>query len=267
MFKKSLVMLSFLALVGCGSSNYQTYYQQAEPKYKISDEDTKKWIVEGNKRKQCVFAKQYKNKNFNNLSEIEKQLHFSVVQASSLIEVIGRNNVQIIDNDSASKNYLIAQYNKFNHSDPVLFDQKWCAQQKREYAQVLKQAKREQEKRKKEEIARKQKEEQERKAREAYLRTPAGQAELARQQQLAYQQQMLAQQRAYQQQMLEMQRQAAQQAQFQEFSNQVNSSLQGITRTMQHNTQLINEATRSMKSSCQSIGQGWGTGAWQNVCY
>lgn len=237
MFKKSLLVASVVALVGCGSSNYSSY--SAQPKYKISDEDTKKWIVEGNKREQCVFAKQYKNKSFKDLSPIEQQLHFNGVINASLVEVVGINNAQIIFSDPASQEYAKSQYSKFNHSEPVKFDQQWCSQQKKAYAQALKQLKREYEKEKKEALARQKQEEKERKARADYYASPQGQADLARQQ---YQQALLAQQRAYEQALAEQR----QQQDFQNFTNILNQSINGITNSMNQSANLINSMANSM---------------------
>lgn len=267
MLKKTYVVAVIITfLTACSSTNIATF--------KISDIETKKWIEEGNKAEQCLFYKQWKQSKFNGLSDEEHHLYTKYVHQIPLIKIIGLNNFQTITRNLESQQYTSQQYLKFNHSNKTDFDKKWCDNLKSQYKQELsqirieiKQQKAQAEAQRKAELARQKQAEKERKAREAYLRTPAGQAELARQQQLAYQQQMLAQQQAYQQQMLEMQRQAAQQAEFQQFSNQLNSTLQGITRTMQQSTQMYNNATSNMRQSCQNIGQGWGTGAWQNVCY
>lgn len=85
--------------------------------YKLSDEDAKKWIIEGNKREQCVFPKEYASKNFNNLSLEERQLYFNGVILNSLILVIGEANARLAVNDPASYQYLQSQYQKFNHSE------------------------------------------------------------------------------------------------------------------------------------------------------
>lgn len=264
MFKKSFIALSFLALVGCGSSNYQSHYQQAEPKYKISDEDTKKWIIVGNKREQCVFSKLYKNKNFNELSPIEQQLYFNGVFWGSLAEVIGIDNVKIIASDPASLNYTGARYDKFNHTDPVHFDQQWCTKEKKEYVQALKRLKLEQEKQKKEELVRKRKAEKERKAREAYLATPQGQAELSRQQIAVQHQQMMAQQQKMYNLMLAQQKAAQDQAYWQQQQQQQMMQQQQFNQNMQ----MLNQMNNQFQIQGGYIGQGWAPTSgvhWNNV--
>ncbi|OOF77153.1 hypothetical protein BKG96_08810 [Rodentibacter caecimuris] len=238
------------------------------PKYEISDENTKKWVLEGNKVEQCIFSKEWKAGNFNKLSDEERYLHQKYVYEMTLGQVISPNNIHLIGSDSASQVYLHQQFLKFNHGNKIEFDKNWCNNLKAQYKNELIQVKNYVKQQKAQALAQ-QKElkrqqaqaEKERKAREAYLRTPQGQAELA------YQQQMLEQQRQYQQQMLAAQRQAAEQAAFQQLSNTINSGLQSVTQTIQRNTQLINQMNQNMRSSCQSIGNGWGTGSWTNVCY
>lgn len=274
MLKKSLAIVAVTTLLSACSTGVTNYSTKPSATFKISDIDTQKWIEEGNKAEQCLFPKQWKKNTFKDLSDEEKYLHLIYVYRNPLINIIGQNNFQIIDASPESQQYIYQQYLKFNHSNKTKFETNWCNNLKSKYkhdlAQIkqnIKQQKAQIAMQKKAEIAHQKQEEKERKAREAYLKTPAGQAELARQQQIAYQQHMLAQQRAYQEQMLQMQRQAAQQAEFQQFSNSINSASQNMTNAIQHRTQMINNATQNMRSSCQSIGQGWGTGAWQNVCY
>lgn len=257
MFKKSLIVLNTILLVGCGTNN--AYYQQ-NPQYKISDEDTKKWIVEGNKIEQCLFSKQRKNKSFNSLPDIEKQLHFNKVIIGSLVNTIGVDNARLAMSDPVSIEYTQKQFKKFNHTELVNFDAKWCKTEKREYAKALETAKQERKKQEKEALARKEQAEKERKAREAYLATPQGQADLARQQ---YQQALLAQQQMYQQQ-LEAQRESYQ---WQQLGNTITNSLNNLANTMNQQANMYNSMTRSMpvyqyqppsssSSTCYSYGIG-----------
>ncbi|MFK5238158.1 DUF5358 family protein [Glaesserella parasuis] len=270
-----LASIVLTALTAC-SSNYNSYIQ---PKFKISDEQAQQFVRAGNNIEQCIYPKlkgmsfgEEQRKVYSKLSEPEHYVLRKLMQ-EELRLIIGEQNFITLSNDQVSQAYLSQKHSQFNNQIANVDPQK-CNVWKQEFNTELKIAKAEYKKAKQAQLAQqreaerqRKQAEKERKAREAYLKTPAGQAELARQQQLAYQQQMLAQQQAYQQQMLEMQRQAAQQAEFQQFSNQLNSTLQGITRTMQQSTQMYNNATSNMRQSCQNIGQGWGTGAWQNVCY
>lgn len=263
-----LASIVLTALTAC-SSNYNSYIQ---PKFKISDEQAQQFVRAGNNIEQCIYPKlkgmsyeEAQRKVYSKLSEPEHYVLRKLMQ-EELRLIIGEQNFITLSNDQVSQAYLSQKHSQFNNQIANVDPQK-CKVWKQEFNTELKIAKAEYKKAKQAQLAQQREAEKERKAREAYLKTPAGQAELARQQQLAYQQQMLAQQQAYQQQMLEMQRQATQQAEFQQFSNQLNSTLQGITRTMQQSTQMYNSATNNMRQSCQNIGQGWGTGAWQNVCY
>lgn len=207
MFKKSLMALSVFLLVGCGSHNV---YRQQTPKYKISDEETKKWIIEGNKFEQCLFPKEFEKQTLANLSQEELYLYNLFIWGKSLQNVMGDSIAQTIFSDDASKNYAFnTQAPRFNHSQKAEFSKQWCANEKKQYNSALKQLKIEIKKAKQAEIARQKQAEKERKAREAYLKTPAGQMELARLQQerqhqemMALQRQQIAQQQAMQEQML-----------------------------------------------------------------
>ncbi|MDO4698520.1 MAG: DUF5358 family protein [Pasteurellaceae bacterium] len=238
MLKKSVLIASVIALIGCGSSQYSTY--SSKPKYKISDEDTRRWIVEGNKFEQCLFPKEYSKGTFNRLSDEEKYLHDIFVYGKSLENTIGSIHSQTIFNDRPSFNYLfVQQFPKFNHSKKVAFDKQWCETVKKEYKQSLTQVKAEVKKAKERELARQKQEEKERKARADYYASPQGQADLARQQ---YQQALLAQQRAYEHALAEQR----QQQDFQNFTNTLNQSISGITNSMNQRANLINSMANSM---------------------
>lgn len=279
MSKKYLSITVICSLLTACSSTNVIY----TPKYKISDEDVKEIILIGNNLEHCVHP-ELKGLTFEEADKKvyrkytqEERILWNNVHVNTIYRVIGERDATVIMNDPASQAYLAEKFTKYNNQIANI-DPAECKTFKKEYKNTLHEIKKQIEIHQKQVIAQQKEEEQQRKkqqiqaekdrkAREAYLRTPQGQAELARQQQLAYQQQMLEQQRQYQQQMLDMQRQAAQQATFQQFSNTINSGLQSVTQTMQKNTQLINQMNQNMRSSCQSIGNGWGNGGWINVCY
>lgn len=199
-----LANIVLTALTACSSTNIATF--------KISDVEAKKWIEEGNKVEQCLFYKQWKQGGLNGLSDEERHLYTKYVHQIPLINIIGLNNFQTIANNLESQQYTSQQYLKFNHSNKTNFDKNWCANLKSQYKQELsqirmeiKQQKAQAAEQRKSEVARQKQAEKERKAREAYLKTPAGQAELARLQQQEYQKQMLE----YQRQMAEASKRAA----------------------------------------------------------
>ncbi|WP_118878931.1 DUF5358 family protein [Haemophilus haemolyticus] len=279
MFKKTLSVFSIFVLTACGSS-YQFIPQQ--PKYKISDEDMKEVVSVINKLEHCIHPElkgltleDADRKVYRKYSQ-EERILWNNAQLNTIVKVIGERDSRIIANDPASQAYFSEQHKKFNNNIANV-DVNECKAFKRDYNNAISELRKQIQEQKKQAIAKQKAAEQqrkaqqiqaekERKAREAYLKTPQGQAELARQQQAEYQRQMLAQQREYQQQMLEMQRQAAQQAAFQEFSNSISSGFRNMNQQIQQGTQFMNQMNQNMRSSCQSIGNGWGTGGWTNVC-
>ena len=246
MLKKLTAISALLLLTGCQNL---TSHQIA---YKLSDEDAKKWVVEGNKIEQCLFAKEYQTRNFNNLSDEERQLLWKgVVNELSLI--IGGQNAQLIDNDLASARYARSQFQKFNHSEQAMFESQWCDALKRDYSQALKQLRAEIKKRKAEETAREKNLERQRKAEAVnYIRTVKG-AYLAQQQPMLQQQnlqtqvelQQQAQRMAYERQ-LAAERAERQSEEFQDFVISMQNSINGVTNSMAQTTQMINSMTQSM---------------------
>lgn len=247
MLKKLTAISAVLLLAGCQNFN--------SPKiaYKLSDEDAKKWIIEVNKMEQCVFAKEYQAKNFNNLSNEERFLYDNGVIKSTLARIIGGQNMQIIASDPASQQYTIAQYQKFNHSEKATFDPQWCEAQKRDYNQALKQLRAEIKKRNAEQIAKEKELERQRKAEADFYASKEGQAYLA-QQQLMVQQQNLQNQMALQQQaqriayerQIAAEREARQRAEFQDLSNTIINGLNNMNNSVSQTTQMINSMTQSM---------------------
>lgn len=259
----SILLLGSLTACSSGLSGNQ-------PKYKISDQDTQKWIERGNQVEQCVFQKEYKNKTFNQLSVEERMLHNNGVFQSTLAEVIGLDNAQIVLNDPASTQYLKQQYDKFNHSNPTDFDKSWCDEMRASYQQALKKMHVEKKKQEKEQLARQQQEEKERRAQDEFYASREGQAHLAQQrilaeqqrmqqqallQQQAYQQQMLAQQRAYQQQLAA--QQAAQSTTAFDVFNQAVHTMNSITQSMQQTANAYNQAAESMARVNAGYNNSW----------
>lgn len=232
------LIISASMLAACSSTPH--------PKYKISDADTQRWIEKGNQVEQCVFAKEYRQKNFNTLSQEEQFLHNRGVYENTLIDTIGLANAQLLMSDPASKQYLSQQYQKFNHANPTTFDQNWCNAQKQNYQQALKQVRAEMKKQQAEETARKQQEEKERKAQEAFYSSKEGQAYLAQQQLLAQQQKMQQQQAILQQQ--HYQQMAAIQSRNDTLSlmNSVNNSLANAANSMQQRANAMTQMATSM---------------------
>lgn len=254
MLKKSLLLVSLFTLSACSS------LIPATAKYKISDEDTQRAIIESNKMEQCLFPKQYKSGNFSTLSEEERAL-IQNGQRYFLASIIGSQNLNIIDSDALSKQYAIQQWNKFNHSRPADFTKEWCNTQKNYFNTALKQLKAQIQQQKDQELAKQKQAEKERLAREAYLASPEGQAYLA-------QQQLIAQQQAYEQQLMAARRAAAQQNDFQNISNIMNNGLNSMAQSMQQRTNAIDQMTQQMQSQGSRIGTGWAPTSgvhWNNI--
>lgn len=260
MLKKSLMVLSICMLVGCSSSNV---YSSAKPLYKISDEETKKWIIEGNKFEQCLFPKVVEKQTLSHLSKEEQFLHDLFVWGKSLQNIVGDNIAKTIFNDNASKNYAKKKIIKFNHTQKAEFSKQWCANVKKEYNTGLKHLKIEIKKAKEAELARQKQAEKVRKTREAYLKTPAGQMELARMQQERQHQEMMALQR----QQLAQQRAMQDQMEWQQFNQQLNQFNQQIQQINQSNMQMMQQMTpRRVIVTPAYQAPCFGTGpCWNNV--
>lgn len=250
MLKKSLILASLFTLSACGSIIPPT------AKYKISDEDTQKWIIEENRIEQCFFPKEWKSGNFSKLSQVD-QAAMSHVRQLIIFSIVGQENYNTIANDPLSNQYLSQQFNKFNHSKPADFNKEWCDAQKVEFSKLKSRIKEQQA----QELARQKQAEKERLAREAYLASPEGQAYLA-------QQQLIAQQQAYEQQLMAARRAAAQQNDFMNISNIINNGFNSMTQSMQQNTNSINQMTQQMQNQGSRIGAGWAPTSgvhWNNI--
>ncbi|WP_288063672.1 DUF5358 family protein [Rodentibacter caecimuris] len=240
MLRKITALSTILFLSGC--------LGMSEPAYKLSDEDTQRWVTLTNQIEQCIFPKEWKTQNLNSLSNEEKHLYFNGLIPNSLMHIIGNHNWQVLMNDPISRTYAYEQFNKFNHSHPTHFDIKWCQVQKQSYNNSLKQL-------------RIQIKEAERKRQEleTYYRTPAGQMELMRQQMAQQHREMMAQQAAIHE-------QQASQARW----NMVNSIGRNISPTFNYNQnyqmQNINRSLNQINSTLQNMTPTQGTGPrWYNV--
>lgn len=240
MIKKLTPLSAILLLSGCLGT--------PEPAYKLSDEDAQKWIVVANQIEQCLFPKEWKAQNFNSLSNEEKHLYFNGLIPNSLMHIIGNQNWQVLMGDYNSRQYANAQWIKFNHSQAVNFDAKWCQTQKQSYNNDLKQFR-----------AQIKEEERKRQELEAYYRTPAGQMELMRQQMAQQHKEMMAQQN-------EILRQQADAARW----NMINSIGKNVSPTFNYNQnyqiQSINRSLNQINSTLQNMTPTQGTGPrWYNV--
>lgn len=234
-------------LTSCSLGNVGINSMSSEPIFKISEEQMKDFILEGNNIEQCIYPKlkglsfgEATNKVYNQLTPVEVYV-ISKLKANKLREIVGEKNYYLGSNEQLSQNYFLQMFNRLNNQIANI-NQKECNQLKKEYQSELKQAKKEYEKfQEQERIARKQaqqnqqKLEAEQRARAAYYNSPAGQAEIQRQQIIAQQQQILANQRAEQQ-----------AAEWQRLNQTISNGLQSVTNTMNQNTNMINSMINSM---------------------
>ncbi|OOF86221.1 DUF5358 family protein [Rodentibacter ratti] len=219
----------------------------SEPKFKISEEQMKAFILEGNNIEQCIYPKlkglsftEATHKVYNKMTPIELYV-IGKLRAKKLKEIIGEKNYSLGSNDQLSENYFLQMFNRLNNQIANI-NSKECNQLKKEYQSELGQTKKEYENfQEQERIARKQAQqnqqrlEAEQRARAAYYNSPAGQAEIQRQQIIAHQQQILANQRA-----------AQQAAEWQRLNQTISNGFQSVTNTMNQNTNMINSMTNSM---------------------
>lgn len=262
MLKKSLMALSIFMLVGCGSSNV---YRSAEPIYKISDEHMKKVIFEQNNLEQCIYPQlkglsysEADRKVYSKKSEAEK-ITLSKFFQEGIIKIIGEQNFAKLSSDQSSQYYFSLQHSKFNNQNAKV-NKAECSAFKKEYYPELKKVQNELRKAKEAELARQKQAEKERKAREAYLKTPAGQMELARIQQERQHQEMVALQR----QQLAQQKAMQNQMEWQQFNQQLNQVNQQIQQINQSNMQMMQQmipqrviVTPAYQAPCFGTGPCW----------
>lgn len=256
MLKKISIIIFTLIISACSQDFYRT-----EPKYKISDEDTKKIILISNELEQCIYPevrkangdKQKLERIYKKFSKERHQLFEYISFSEILPMVVGIDNAKIITGDQLSLDYFIKQFQKFNNSNPVepSADMKRrCNGIKQKFENELRKIENQN-----------KKAEKERKQREAYLKTPAGQAELARLQQQQYQQEMINLQR----QQINMQRaqminqieNAKNQQmfnQFQQINNQMQQQTQQFLRSITPQTIIVKPA---YQAPCFGTGPCW----------
>lgn len=220
MIKKLSVLSAILLLAGC-----HTLGNTGTPKvfYKLSDEDAKKWIVEVNKKEQCLFPKEYKSNSFHNLSNEERQFYFDRVTIGTLTPIIGEQNIrEILGSPNAQQN-LKEQFQKFNHSQTIAFDPKECEIERQELKQLRqkiakrkvedlakqKELERQQKIQETEKIAKQKEAERRKKAEEDFYATKEGQAYLAQQRLMKQQQEFYKQQMESQKQVIDAIRRSA----------------------------------------------------------
>ncbi|WP_044470290.1 DUF5358 domain-containing protein [Mannheimia massilioguelmaensis] len=116
MLKKVLLMSFVMAIVSCSSIQQAPIPAQfAGADYQLEDVDAKKWVVLGNQAESCIYP---------NLTRIQQE-HFAKEDAYiysqyvffyPLEEIIGKDNVKIIQDDSKSMDYATYQFKKFRDS-------------------------------------------------------------------------------------------------------------------------------------------------------
>ncbi|MEG9488522.1 DUF5358 family protein [Mannheimia indoligenes] len=212
--KYQLLVASLAFLTACGSNTYIQSYA-----YKISDKDMKQVILEHNNIEQCIYPKlkglsyeEATSQVYNKMSEAEHLVMNDYFYPKSIAKVIGIENTEKLLNDYYSREYAATQQAKFNNQIANINPEE-CKSIKAEFNLRLKEAKQFLINKKKEELAKAKKQkiaaekaEKARKAREAYLKTPAGQAELAK----AEAQRAREEQQKYQLEMLKLQQQILQ---------------------------------------------------------
>lgn len=270
---KIVMVIMYAGITGCGVTKYQAYQsiiesiESTEPRYKLSDIDAQHWIIESNKVEQCLFYNEWKNHNFYNLSKEEKDLLNYFVNLKTLIRLIGEDSFKIIQLDKKSQEYADFKFRKFNHSEPVIFDNTWCQSLKSEYAISLNKLRAQIKAQREQEKAKQQQAEKERIAREAFLATPQGQAYLAQQQMIARQQAMQYQQQQMLQQQMAAQAQLERQQAWQDLNNSIQQSTQSLTNTLNNNTQMINNTNHQMMMRNNQMMQNWAPNNGTIDCY
>ncbi|MBV7388722.1 DUF5358 domain-containing protein [Pasteurellaceae bacterium TAE3-ERU1] len=262
-YRTSAYVLSAFMVSACGSISHP------EPKYKVTEEEIKQFILIGNNKEQCIHPelkgltyKQAEQKVYRKRTDAEGYLWNKKVFFETAVEVLGESKVKLINTDPYSQQYFANMYNKFNnlianvnHAECQAFKKEW----KKELPiaeKLIKQAKQQA-------LARKRQEEKEAKARQEFYATPQGQAYLAQQRMLAQQQQILAQQRT-------MQERAATTQALNQLSNslqQINQNNMNMINQMRQNNQMyqMNRSLNNINNTLQNMGSGGSGIYWRNV--
>lgn len=127
MLKKIMLLGMVCLTVGCSFNSEQTPIpaEFAGADYQLSDEDAEKWAIASEQVERCVYP---------NLTRIQKE-HFSKEDAYiysqyvffyPLENVVGENNVKIIQDDQKSMDYATMQYKKFKGKVGKAMDKEQC---------------------------------------------------------------------------------------------------------------------------------------------
>lgn len=142
-----LLALSLAGLAGCSSLSLPSS-GSSEPLYKISDQEVKLWIAEGNKLGKCIYPKlkglsqdEAQKQIYNKLSK-EEQITLSQMYLEILSKIIGENAVAFLLSDKLSQDYLDKKVKKFNNNNnTVELTSTQCSELKKLFNQQVKQNK------------------------------------------------------------------------------------------------------------------------------
>lgn len=135
---KIILTCCLVALLSACSSPKQSGNDTANQaksriKYKISDEQARKWVNEKNRTQQCLFPK-----GSTHIAGKQPFLYQMAVFNRPLLDVIGEQNYQILSANPASQQYAAAKLRKFNHTKKVKIDKAWCQALRKEYSTLVK---------------------------------------------------------------------------------------------------------------------------------
>lgn len=137
MHKILLTCCLALLLTACSSQNQSdndtANSAKSGIKYKISDDQAKKWVSEKNKVQQCLFPK-----GNSHIATKQPFLYQMAIYNRPLLQVIGEKDYQTLSVSPASQQYAAAKLRKFNHNKKVKLDKAWCASLRKEYSTLVK---------------------------------------------------------------------------------------------------------------------------------
>lgn len=127
MLKKLMLSCVMFLLAGCSSDGEQNALpaEFAGADYQLSEADARRWATAGNQVERCVYP---------NLTRIQKE-HFSKEDAYiysqyvffyPLENVVGADNLKIIQEDQKSMDYASYQYKKFKDATVKEMDEAQC---------------------------------------------------------------------------------------------------------------------------------------------
>ncbi|WP_386690051.1 DUF5358 domain-containing protein [Lonepinella sp. MS14437] len=129
MFKKFSLSITLFLLLGCSFSDNQSTIpaEYAGAAYELSDSNAQKWAFVAKQTEQCIYPNLTRIQ-YEHFQKEDSYIHSQYVFFYPLEDIIGEDNVKIIQGDQKAMDYATYQFKKYKSKDDVeSLDSKQCA--------------------------------------------------------------------------------------------------------------------------------------------